>query len=75
MWAGPHSGGSVVVILLNLDNSNTSTITTDFKTIGLQSQQASARDLWLHKDAGVISGKVSGSVPPHGVIMYKFTPK
>ena len=51
VWAGPLSGGSVAVILLNLDDSNTSTITTDFKTIGIQSQQASARDLWLRKDA------------------------
>ena len=70
VWAGPLSGGSVAVILLNLDDTNTSTI-----TIGLQSQQASARDLWLHKDAGVMSGKVSGSVHPHGVFMYKLTPK
>ena len=75
VWAGPLSGGSVAVILLNLDDTNTSTITTDFKTVGLQSQQASARDLWLHKDAGVMSEKVSGSVPPHGVVMYKLTPK
>ena len=76
VWAGPLSGGSVAVILLNLDDSNTATITTDFNTIGLhQFQQASARDLWLHKDAGVMSGKVSGSVPPHGVVMYKLTPK
>ena len=75
VWAGPLSGGSVAVILLNLDNSNTSTITMDFKTIGIQSQQALARDLWLHKDAGVMSGKVSGSVPPHGVVMYKLTLK
>ena len=75
VWAGPLSGGSVAVILLNLDNSNTSTITTDFKTVGHLSHQASARDLWLHKDARVMSGKVSGSVPPHGVVMYKLTPK
>ena len=59
VWAGPLSGGSVAVILLNLDDSNTSTITTDFKTTGILSQQASERDLWLHKDAGVMSWKVS----------------
>ena len=75
VWADPLSGGSVAVILLNLDDSTTSNITMDFKTVGIQSQQASARDLWLHKDAGVMSGKVSGSVPPHGVVMYKLTPK
>ena len=81
MWSSSDSkeqvwaGDSVAVILLNLDNTKTSTITTDFKTVGLQSQQASARELWLHKDAGVMSGKVSGSVPPHGVVMYKLTPK
>ena len=75
VWAGPLSGGSVAVILMNMHDTGDATITADFKTIGLQASQANARDLWLHKDIGVLSGKVSGSVPSHGVLMYKLTPK
>ena len=35
VWVGPLSGDSVAVILLNLDDSNTSTITTDREGVQL----------------------------------------
>jgi len=75
VWAGPLSGGNVAVILFNRSGS-VQKITANWQDIGLSpTTQATVRDLWLHQDVGVFSNSYSASVPSHGVVMLKLTPK
>ena len=32
------------------------------------------RDLWVHKDMGILDNKIVCKVNPHGVMMFKITP-
>ena len=74
VWAGPLDGGCFAAVLVNRGNT-TASITADWSDIGLDpNKQATVRDLWQMKDLGTMTGRVTASVPSHGVAMYKITP-
>ena len=70
VWAGKLMD-SFAVILLNRGNA-TASITGQWSDIGINTTQScDVRDLWAHKDMGKMTGKVTATVPSHGVAMYK----
>ena len=74
VWAGPLIDKSYAVILLNRGNA-TAEITADWSDFGLDpTTEATVRDLWLHKEIGVMKGSVTDTVSSHGVTMYRITP-
>ena len=75
VWAGPLSNNNTVVLLLNIDTSAVN-ITADWKDVGLDvSAKMSVRDLWLHKDVGVMSGSLTSEVQGHGVKVFRLSPQ
>jgi len=75
IWSGPQSDGSTVVILWNRA-STPQKIEATFEEMKVTtpSGKAYVRDLWLHSDLGVSSGKVSYTLKAHTSVMLKFTP-
>eukprot|EP01112_Ceratiomyxa_fruticulosa_P014192 TRINITY_DN4046_c0_g1_i1.p1 TRINITY_DN4046_c0_g1~~TRINITY_DN4046_c0_g1_i1.p1 ORF type:complete len:396 (-),score=46.80 TRINITY_DN4046_c0_g1_i1:98-1285(-) len=74
IWSRPLSYKSLAVVLFNR-SQNSTTITVDWPTLGLQSTASfEIRDLWAHKNLGTFSQKFSAQVASHGVVMVKFTP-
>ena len=64
VWAGNLSDGYYVVLLLNR-GSKENTVEVTWKEVGLNSTQATVRDLWSHKDLGVINNKYSIKLKKH----------
>ena len=57
IWAGPLSGGSQAVVLLNRADSGSEQITVKWTDIGFPiDQSATVRDLWARKDIGIFKG-------------------
>ena len=75
VWAGPLSGGEVVVLLLNIGNSTT-TITASWADIGLQSGlSAKATDLWTGKARAVpMVDSIRASVASHDSAVFRLSP-
>lgn len=76
VWAGPLSGGDVVVLLLNIGNENaTKTITASWADIGLRSGvSAKATDLWSGKVMTTpVVGGISASVAPHDSVVFRLS--
>lgn len=77
VWARKLSSGAVAVAFYN-ENDDPQTISVDFKDLGGSFDQASARDLWEHKDLGTFKSRypASGgiSVEPHGTHMVLLMP-
>ena len=71
VWAKPLKDGSLAVALFN--RTTTATRMTlrlrDVKWTG----PAAARDLWAHKEIGVLSPESSFTVPMHGVMMLRLS--
>ena len=76
VWAGPLSGGDVVVVLLNAANG-TQQITASLDDIGLTGVgSATATDLWTGKTLGAaVVGSVSALVASHDSAAYRLSPK
>jgi len=74
VWCKPLADGkSVAVLMLNLDDDDARDITASFTTLGLQGA-ATVRDLWAHTtQPKKASSKITASVAPHGVQMFKLT--
>ena len=76
VWAGKlyaMSGSAYAVILFNRGTAPV-TITGQWSDIGIDpTQSCDVRDLWAQKDIGSMTGKVSATVPSHGVVMYRLT--
>eukprot|EP00966_Prymnesium_polylepis_P286608 6620511-Prymnesium_polylepis.1 len=71
VWAAKASGDWSYVGLFNR-LASTTTLTTSFASLGLQSDQDyDSIDLWTGKTAVQSDGKVSVSVAPHGVALLK----
>jgi alpha-galactosidase len=72
VWAGPLSGGDVVVLLLNTGNY-TKTITARWADIGLKSGLSmKATDLWTGRVVGAPAvGSTSASVAPHDSAVFR----
>ena len=69
--------GSVVFGVLvtnsNVDFPETSNVSLDLKSIGLNGN-VKVRDLWSHKDIGTFKGGFSQSIAQHGAGLYRLTP-
>lgn len=68
-WARPLEGGAEAIGVFNRGTS-TATTQVDFHKFGF-SGAVKARDLWLHKDLGSITGPYRVTVPAHGVVMLR----
>ncbi len=75
IWAGPLSGGSQAVVLLNRADSGSSEITVNWSNIGFPvDHSATVRDLWAHQDLGVFTGNyTSPKIDAHAVMMLNIT--
>ena len=73
IWIKPMSDGSTVVGVFN-HVEGTDPIALPFGAIGITGQ-AEARDLWAHKDLGLISDGYKVSVLGHGARVLKLTPQ
>lgn len=75
IWAGPLTGGSQAVVLLNQGDSESNEITVSWTDIGFPvNHSATVRDLWAHQDVGTFTGHyTSPKVNPHEVIMVNIT--
>ena len=72
VWAKPLSGGEVAVGLVNQLESPTH-VTVRLEDVGV-SGDAQARDLWEHKDLGIVHGSYTAVVQGHGVAMLRLRP-
>lgn len=71
LWAKPLSGNAMAVGLFNRLTGQTR-ITLDLSDLGW-SGPAKARDLWEHKDVGIIRDSYSPWVPPWGVVLLRLS--
>jgi alpha-galactosidase len=69
MWAKPLSGGDVAVGLVNQTTSPTH-VTMNLADVGINGE-AQARDLWEHKDLGIVRESYTAVVPGHGIVMLR----
>jgi alpha-galactosidase len=69
IWVKPLADGSQAVGLFNRSQS-TMKITLDFNSIGAPAS-AKLRDLWEHKDLGILRNSYDADVPKHGVVMLR----
>ncbi|KAJ6831627.1 alpha-galactosidase 3 [Iris pallida] len=76
VWAGPLSGGRLVVNLWNRC-SKPVTVAAKWEVLGLDaSTSVSVRDLWKHKNiAENVAGTLESQVDAHDCKMYIITPK
>ncbi len=75
IWAGPLSGGSQAVVLLNRGDFGSSEITVQWTDIGFPvDHSALVRDLWARKDIGIFTGNyTSPNIDSHAVMMLNIT--
>src|SRR5207244_8701552 len=74
VWGKQLKDGSRAVVLLNRGSSEHE-ITVKWEQIGYPGHlSAAVRDLWQHKDLGKFTGKFSGPVESHGVVMVRVSP-
>jgi len=73
IWIKPLANGNIVVGVFN-HVENTDPIALPFSAIGI-SGQAKARDLWQHKNLGVINDGYKVSVQGHGAVVLSLTPQ
>lgn len=73
VYVGPLSGGSKIVVLLNLGSTNT-TITADWATLGLNpNQKILATDLWnTEAPSKPLTSEVTAMVESHAAKVLKF---
>ncbi len=75
VWAGPLTGGSQAVVLLNRGDNSNDQITVKWSDIGFPvDHSAIIRDLWARQDLGVFTGNyTSPKIDPHAVMMLNIT--
>jgi alpha-galactosidase len=75
IWSRPLSDGSVALAIFNVshDQHNMHGLTLHLKDAGFASGTAHARDLWAHKDLGVIKDTDVFTIPRHGAVLLKLT--
>ncbi|HUZ05475.1 MAG TPA: glycoside hydrolase family 27 protein [Acidobacteriaceae bacterium] len=72
VWSKPLANGEEAVALFNRGTSYYP-ISFHLKDVGF-TQPVQARDLWSHKDVGVIQDSYTAIVPRHGVVMLRLKP-
>ena len=71
VWVKPLSGGAKAVALFNyVTDDEAEPFTLMLKDLGF-SGPVHARDLWAHKDLGVLHGSYTVTVPQGGVVMLR----
>ena len=71
IWEKPLSGGAKAVALFNyVTDDEAEPFTLYFKDVGITGP-VHARDLWAHKDLGVLHGSYTVTIPQGGVVMLK----
>ncbi|HWK10986.1 MAG TPA: alpha-galactosidase [Vicinamibacterales bacterium] len=71
VWAKPLDGGAQAVILFNR-GTDAASVSVSWHELGLSDDaQLHVRDLWQHKDLGVVSGTFTARVPSHEVVMLR----
>ncbi|TAM84330.1 MAG: glycoside hydrolase family 27 protein [Acidobacteria bacterium] len=71
IWARPLSGGAVAVALFNyVTDDEAEPLTLRFKDVGF-SGPVHVRDLWTHRDVGLLRGSYTVTVPQGGVVMLR----
>ena len=75
VWAGPLSGGSQAVVLLNRADSGSEEISVKWSDIGFPiDRSAVVRDLWARKDLGIFTGSyTSPKIDFHAAMMLNIT--
>src|SRR4051812_42101046 len=74
VWVKQLADGGRAVALLNRSPSEAD-IAASWTEIGYpDTLAASVRDIWAKKDLGSLKGKVSASVPSHGVVLLRIKP-
>lgn len=73
VWAKDLEDGSRAVGLFNRGFIEAG-VTAKWSDLGISGMQT-VRDLWRQKDVGNFSDQFSASVPPHGAMLLKITPK
>lgn len=73
IWTKSLSDGGAAVGIFNL-NPHPMTITADFKKLGFP-EALEARDLWRHKNLGVLRGSFTATVARHGCVFLKVEPR
>jgi len=75
VWAGPLSGGSQAVVLLNRADNGSESITVKWNDIGFPvDHSALVRDLWARKDIGIFTGNyTSPKIDSNAVMMLNIT--
>jgi alpha-galactosidase len=69
VWARPLFDGTQAVGLANMGDEPQK-ITVKWSDIGVSGPQ-NIRDLWLHKNLGILKGSYTVEVPAHGCVMLK----
>jgi len=71
IWEKPLSGGAKAVALFNyVTDDEAEPFTLYFKDVGITGP-VHARDLWAHKDLGILHGSYTVTIPQGGVVMLK----
>lgn len=74
VWVRPLVDGAKAVVLFNRGNAPAQ-IAVDWAQLQLPPRQSAAvRDLWAHRDLGVLKGRHAATVPAHGVAMLRVQP-
>jgi alpha-galactosidase len=71
IWVKPLSGGAKAVAIFNyVTDDEAEPLTLELKDFGFAGP-VHARDLWAHKDLGVLRGSYTVTVPQGGVVMLR----
>jgi alpha-galactosidase len=74
IWVKPLSGGAKAVAIFNyVTDDEAEPLTLQLKDVGFTGS-VHARDLWAHKDLGVLRGSYTVTVPQGGVVMLRMWP-
>ncbi|MGC1784935.1 MAG: glycoside hydrolase family 27 protein [Acidobacteriaceae bacterium] len=71
VWTKPLQGGAMAVALFNR-TSEPGSMTLNLAKIGWHGP-AKARDLWMHRDLGVVNTNYTAIVPTHGVVLLRLS--
>jgi alpha-galactosidase len=74
IWVKPLSGGARAVAIFNyVTDDEAEPLTIQLKDVGFTGP-AHARDLWAHKDLGMLRGSYTVTVPRGGVVLLRMWP-
>lgn len=72
VWSKPLAQKGAYAVALFNRTDDAADISVAWSALGMSSDGASVRDLWLHEDLGImLGGWTAPSVPSHGVVMLR----